>query len=357
MPFAQPTLLSVGRATAGYASFIVALFILSMLLPGPARAAGSAPPAASRRQDRWSGLVLFGSSVIGAIAAEFAVGGLAALARHYWSLLVAANLLALAASVALFVATSTGKRRQIGDFFFGNARNPALCGLDLKLFSYRPSLIGLALLNLSVAALQWRTTGRITLAMALYQIFTLLYVANYFHFERGMRFTWDIIEERFGWSLVWGDYVLVPAFYCLPGLYVLLRPDALPIAAVPPIAAAYTFGFWLFRGANQQKHRFKEMPTAPIWGRPANTVGGRLLVSGFWGIGRKLNYTGEFLMYLNWTLLAGFHSWIPYCVPVWLLGLLAHRAARDDRRCRAKYGELWDEYCRHARFRMFPFLY
>jgi Delta14-sterol reductase len=126
---------------------------------------------------------------------------------------------------------------------------------------------------------------------------------------------------------------------------------------LPPLIASYCFGFWLFRGTNGQKHRFKETPGAPIWGRAPRVLGGRLLVSGFWGIGRKLNYTGELMMYLSWTLLSGFQSWVPYLLPAWLLGLLAQRAARDDRRCHAKYGALWDEYCRHARFRMFPFLY
>ena len=62
-------------------------------------------------------------------------------------------------------------------------------------------------------------------------------------------------------------------------------------------------------------------------------------------------------MYLAWTLLCGFHTLVPYLLPGWLLGLLVQRAARDDRRCRAKYGALWEEYCQHVRFRMFPFLY
>ena len=48
---------------------------------------------------------------------------------------------------------------------------------------------------------------------------------------------------------------------------------------------------------------------------------------------------------------------VPYLLPVWLLCLLTHRAWRDDRRCREKYGALWDEYCKRATFKMIPFLY
>jgi hypothetical protein len=37
-----------------------------------------------------------------------------------------------------------------------------------------------------------------------------------------------------------------------------------------------------------------------IWGKPAETLGGRLLVSGFRGIGRKLNHTGEIASTWRW---------------------------------------------------------
>jgi hypothetical protein len=44
-------------------------------------------------------------------------------------------------------------------------------------------------------------------------------------------------------------------------------------------------------------------------------------------------------------------------LPLTLIVLLTQRAGRDDRRCRAKYGALWERYCAHARFRVFPFVY
>ena len=93
----------------------------------------------------------------------------------------------------------------------------------------------------------------------LFQAFTFLYLLNYFHFEHGMIYTWDIISEHFGWMLVWGDYVLVPFFYCLPAWWLLYVPQTLsPVAAAAAaVSAFFVFGFWLFRGANEQKHRFK----------------------------------------------------------------------------------------------------
>jgi delta14-sterol reductase len=50
--------------------------------------------------------------------------------------------------------------------------------------------------------------------MWLYQLFTFVYLANASQTEHGMLYMWDVLEEKFGWMLVWGDYVLVPSEYC-----------------------------------------------------------------------------------------------------------------------------------------------
>ena len=134
------------------------------------------------------------------------------------------------------------------------------------------------------------------------------------------------------------------------------RADGNPGAA-RDLAALYGVSLWMFRSANAQKWRFKQDPKTVIWGEKAEAIGGRLLISGWWGIGRHLNYTGEIGVYLALTLATGFHSFVPYLLPLWMLVLLVHRACRDDRRCRAKYGALWHAYCAHTHFRMFPFLY
>jgi delta14-sterol reductase len=157
--------------------------------------------------------------------------------------------------------------------------------------------------------------------------------------------------------LVWGDLVLVPFFYSLGGWFLLRQPEPLPAWAVIGLGLLYLFGLVLLRGANLQKHRFKTNPQAHIWGKPARTLAGKLLISGWWGIGRKLNYTGEICVYLAIALSTGFGSPVPYLLPLWLAALLVQRASRDDRRCRLKYGALWDDYCAKARFRMVPFLY
>jgi delta14-sterol reductase len=354
MVLAPITWQSVALSVLGVALFVVALFAASCVAPG--RRQQVVTGDGERIVYRLNGLPLFAATMLLAALVEWRGPGLGLLARHVQSLFIAANLLAWPATFAL-VARSRPGARSFADFFYGVARNPQAFGIDLKMFSYRPSLIGLALMISSYAALQWETSGTLSHATMFFLAFTLLYIANYFHFEGGMLFTWDVIEEKFGWMLVWGDYVLVPFFYSLPAAYVISRPDDASPLAIVLLTLLYLAGFVLFRGANEQKHRFKSNLGAPIWGCPPKLIGGKLLASGFWGIGRKLNYTGEFLIYLSWTLLAGFQSAVPYLLPAWLLLLLMQRAARDDRRCRKKYGPLWDEYCRAARFRMFPFIY
>ena len=350
---------SVLEAAAIMLVFVGALFLGSMLLPG-CRVRGPDLEGESNTY-KLNGFALFLITMTVACLAQVSDWfSLSVLHTHFAALFVVANGFAFVLSGWLYF-----RGRRILDappgflrgFFFGLELNPTWFGVDLKLFSYRPSLIALALFNASFAVVQYETYGGLTLAMTLYQIFTFLYVLNYFQFEYGMTHTWDMISERFGWMLIWGDYVLVPFFYSITGWWLIHASATLSPISASALVLLFALGFWLFRGANEQKHRFKRDPAATIWRRPARSLDGRLLVSGFWGIGRHLNYTGEICVYLAFTLTTGLASWVPYLLPAWLAGLLLHRSRRDDQRCRAKYGELWERYKQQVRFSMLPFIY
>lgn len=351
-------------AAAIFFGFVGGLFLLRKVVPGPTRL-GQPLPDGTRKAYKLNGLYLL--LVLAAVLATGEALGLHPLAtvhRLFWPLCVVANAFAFAHTAWLFVV---GRRRQrakraadpgfLHDLWFGPELNPELWGVDLKMFAYIPSLMGLWVLNLSFAAAQYEALGHLTTRMLLYQSFFTVYIFNYFQFEYGMLHTWDVIAENFGFMLVWGDYAVVPFFYSVGGWYLLRNLDPMPGYEIAALILLFLVGFWLFRGSNEQKHRYKENPSAPIWGKTPETVGGRLLVSGFWGIGRKLNYTGELMVYFSWTICTGFESIIPYLLPLWLLGLFTHRAWRDEQRCHKKYGALWEEYCARARFRMIPFVY
>lgn len=121
--------------------------------------------------------------------------------------------------------------------------------------------------------------------------------------------------------------------------------------------AAFFVGFAIFRGANSQKHRFKTDPSASIWGKPPITIGGKLLVSGFWGYARHMNYTGDLVIALSFSLPCGFRFALSYFYFVYLLLLTIHREKRDDDRCALKYRSLWDQYCTRVPYRMVPYVY
>lgn len=192
-----PNLISVAVAGGAIAAFVAALFLLSVLVPGR-RLAGVVQPDGRRHLYTLNGLALF--LIVLAIVIIIDVSGFSVgiLLRWYWALFVAANIMAfVAACLMMWVGRGTipiGLR----SYYYGTLRDPTLFGIDLKLFSYRPSLIGLALFNIACAVYQREATGTTSLAMAIYLGMSLIYITNYFQFEYGMIFTWDIVEERFG---------------------------------------------------------------------------------------------------------------------------------------------------------------
>ncbi|HEY6461470.1 MAG TPA: DUF1295 domain-containing protein, partial [Polyangiaceae bacterium] len=129
-------------------------------------------------------------------------------------------------------------------------------------------------------------------------------------------------------------------------------------------AAALVFfaGWSLSRGANLQKFLFKKRPEARLFGVLAPVALGdgpqRLLCSGFWRVSRHVNYLGEILMAVGLTLALGrpLDPW-PWLYPLYYVALLLPRQADDDRRCAAKYGALWVEYCRRVPYRIVPGFY
>ena len=350
---------SVLEAAVIFFAFIAFLFVGSIFVPGPCI---DGPDCDGKLRDyKINGLALFVITVSVALGAQVLnLFSLSVLVTHFFALFIVANIFAFSLSGWLYYRSVNSAKASpafLRGYFFGVGSNPNWYGVDLKFFSYRPSLIGLALLNLSFAALQYETYGELSLAMMLYEVFTFAYILNYFHFEQGMAHTWDMVSERFGWMLIWGDYVLVPFFYSLAGWWLVHAPQPLSLTAAVLIGVLFVLGFWIFRGANGQKHRFKRNPDTTIWGRPAQTLEGRLLISGFWGIGRHLNYSGEICIYFAFVLTTGFESWIPFLLPLWLICLLTHRSRRDEIRCRKKYGELWMRYKQKVRYSMLPYVY
>jgi delta14-sterol reductase len=366
LPVTADTLAEAARMLGVY---LGAMFLGAMLLPGIDRE-GHPQPNGERLPYKLTGMTLFFMThvVVGVLVWGFGMS-LTPLVTHFGSLLVVANLVAFVWLGALYLhgrragaykvphAAESGLPVLVKDLWFGNELNPRWLGVDLKMFLYQPSLIGVGLMVVAFAFAQHERHGTLTPQMLCFVAFWWVYLWTHYVKEEFMLSTWDVIAENLGFMLVWGDLVYVPFLYCLPGWWLVDATE--PVAAWHwvSLGTAYFLCLWVFREANWQKERYKREPTRPIWGRPPETVGGKLLVSGWWGIGRKINYTGEIGVYLCFALTTGFEHWGPYVLPLSLLALLTQRAGRDDKKCRAKYGALWEAYCARARFRIIPFVY
>jgi delta14-sterol reductase len=344
-------------AALGLLLFLAASFAAVKYLPGPV-VLGREEPGGARFPYRINGLAIFAAANVGVAAATLIFDlSLAPLVDHFWALFAAANAASFALAVWLHRRARAAGPTTLRQKLIGRELNPRAFGVDLKMWAYEPSLIGLGLLVAAFGYEQYERQGQITPQMGFWLIGWWIYLATHYAQQDFLLSIFDIIEERFGLMLLWGDLVLVPFFYSIAGWTLLDQQEPMGTAALLGLAVLYGVSLWMFRSANAQKWRFKQDPKTSIWGEQAEAIGGRLLISGWWGIGRHLNYTGEIGVYLALTLATGFHSWVPYLLPLWMLVLLVHRARRDDHRCRAKYGALWHAYCAHSRFRMFPFLY
>lgn len=143
--------------------------------------------------------------------------------------------------------------------------------------------------------------------------------------------TWDIIAEHFGFMLVWGDLIYVPFWYSVVGWFLADNLTDYGMISYASLIAFHLFGHTIFRVSNWQKYMYKRYgKDSQCFGVKTKLLEDKLLISGFWGVGRHLNYTGEILTYLSFALCNGFSNIVPYLLPFSLIILLSQRAWRDD---------------------------
>lgn len=285
---------------------------------------------------------------------------------HRWGSLVGAIAIGLLFSIAIVViAPGTGKSFA-ADLFLGRIENPRMLGgrLDLKMFLYQVGATMLALNVLSFAAHHVVTHPHApSHGVLLHTALLLWFLLDYLFFERVHLFTYDLFAERVGFKLGFGCLAFYPYFYAI-GLWTTAE---LPSPGRPTwwlVASAVVFfaGWCLARGANMQKFFFKLDKTHRFLGviepRTVSDDDHALLCSGFWAVSRHVNYLGEILMATGLALALGWPGEIgPWLYPLYYVLLLVPRERDDHRRCAAKYGPLWDEYCRRVPRRIVPGVY
>jgi protein-S-isoprenylcysteine O-methyltransferase Ste14 len=287
---------------------------------------------------------------------------------QFGPLLTTVNIFTFVFCVYLYIhGKRSGREEQVSgnllyDYFMGTALNPRNGRFDWKFFcEARPGLIGWVAINLSMAAKQYQLHGTITTPMILVNVFHFWYIADYYFHEEAILTTWDIKHENFGWMLCWGDLVWVPFSYTLQALYLVNHTHDLPWWGTAAIVALNVGGYVIFRGTNIQKHHFRTDPDRLVWGKKPEFIktqrGSLLLISGWWGIARHINYCGDLMMGLAWCLPCLFGHILPYFYITYFTILLVHRERRDHAMCAQKYGQDWDQYCSKVRWRIVPGLY
>jgi len=256
------------------------------------------------------------------------------------------------------------------DFFIGRELNPRIGSFDLKSFcELRPGLIGWCMLNFGMAAKQYTNIGTVTGPMVLVNMMQMLYVWDALYFEQSILSTMDITTDGFGYMLAFGDLAWVPFTYGLQARYLVDHDPKMGSGMLAAVAALGLGGYALFRSANLQKDRFRTDPKNPAVSHlqtleVENQQTGKatqLLVSGWWGLARKINYTGDWLMAWAWSSTTGCPvtsngSIVTYFYPIYFAILLIHRAIRDDHFCQEKYGKGWDEYKKRVPSVFIPYI-
>lgn len=278
----------------------------------------------------------------------------------------------------------------IYDWFIGRELNPRIDlpifgNIDLKIWcEMRPGLLGWIILDFAFMTHQYATYGYVSDSILLITAFQTLYVLDGLYMEPAILTTMDITTDGFGFMLAFGDLVWVPFIYSLQAHYLAVYPVHLGLTGIAGVLAVQGFGYWIFRSANNEKNRFRTNPEDPRVKHLeyiTTASGSKLLVSGWWGTARHINYLGDWIMAWSYCLptgLAGYvikrnaltgvadvvqdeaRGWgvaITYFYVVYFGVLLVHRELRDEEKCERKYGKDWAEYRKRVPYRIIPYVY
>lgn len=284
------------------------------------------------------------------------------------------------------------------DWFIGRELNPRITlpligEIDLKEWlELRPGMLGWIIMNCSFCAKQYRTFGYVTDSICFITVIQALYIIDSWYNETAILTTMDITTDGFGFMLSFADFVWETFTYPMPARYLSTHPVSMGPARAAVIALFIGVGFYIFRASNNQKNRFRtdeKHPSVSHLKFIKTKAGSKLLISGWWGVARHINYLGDWLQswaYCLPTGLAGYQilpagtgapeahvmldgrevvpgaarGWavpLTYFYVVYFAVLLIHREGRDDVKCHRKYGKDWDEYKKIVRSKIIPGIY
>ncbi|GAA83605.1 hypothetical protein ASPFODRAFT_55985 [Aspergillus luchuensis CBS 106.47] len=209
----------------------------------------------------------------------------------------------------------------IYDFYIGRELNPRVTlplfgEIDIKTWcEMYPGLTGWILLDLAFVAKQYRNFGYVSDSILLITFFQGFYVLNSHYNELGLLTMMDITTDGMGFMLSFGDLVWVPFLYSTQCRYLSVYPLQLGWLNIAAVSAVFALGLYIFRAANDQKHMFRTHPNDPSVAGLSyiqTKRGTRLLTAGWWGMSRHINYFGDWLQALPFSLPTGMAGYLIY---------------------------------------------
>jgi delta14-sterol reductase len=307
--------------------------------------------------------------LLAAVLAWFALGSTNVVPYEWlyetrWLGLVGAVVIGVTFSLVIVLRYPPTGRHPLADLWFGRAREAQLKDglIDAKMWFYLIGAVMLQLNVLSFAAHHLATVDHVNPGFLLACAMLTWFVVDYLTFEKIHLWTYDFIAERVGFKLGFGCLAFYPYFYAVPLWFVADRFDpGWPAWLTAVCGVLFLCGWALTRGANLQKYLFKTAPERAFLGmKPEVLTDGKntLLVNGFWGASRHINYLGEIVQAVAIALAVGYWGlWVVWLYPAYYVALLFTRQADDDKVCRAKYGTLWDRYTAEVKYRIVPGVY
>jgi delta14-sterol reductase len=281
-----------------------------------------------------------------------------------WFGLIGAVVIGLAYSFFIVLKHPSAGKSFLAEFWFGRTKDSQLKDglIDAKMWLYLIGAVMLQLNVLSFAVHHIKNVENINYGFLLACAMLTWFCFEYLTFEKIHLWTYDFIAERVGFKLGFGCLAFYPYFYSVALWFTAHLPNpGYPVWLTVVFGLLFLSGWVLTRGANMQKYIFKISPERKfLWIKPEVISDGRysLLVNGFWGASRHINYLGEIIQAIAIALAAGYPGiWMVWLYPAYYIALMTTRQLDDNKICKAKYGELWDQYTKKVKYRIIPFIY
>ena len=255
----------------------------------------------------------------------------------------------------------------IHEFYRGIELHPRILGFDIKQFTNaRVGMLYWCITPLAfyfVSLDKWGYNPGFTVHFILQSIYATKF---YFGEWEYLTQTLDNTVDRAGYYLCAGSPTYIPALCLFPTFF---------MVAHPPLVSDFTAWLDFTVGivfivleflVDHQKTEFRRTDgKCLVWGKPPKyieaeyetSVGkkrNKLLISGFWGKARHMNYLCDIMVGLC-TNLVGYHYGIwPFVYNLFIHSLIIHRLTRDEYKCRMKYGQAYERYCRVVPYRLIP---